>query len=380
MIAGVLLGGLAAVSLGLALWQWYEARRFPLHQPTQGAPFQPGLSILKPLKGADSETETCLRSWLAQDYRGPMQFLFGVATSDDPAVAVVDRLLKEFPRRDARLIVCPERMGVNAKVSKLAQLQSRASHEFVVVSDADVHLPGGFLASLAAEFAQPGVALVNPVYALATPRTVAMRWEALAVNADFWSSVLMSRRLRPMRFALGAVMALRRADLEAVGGFTALADYLADDYELGRRVTARGGAVEICPVVVECREAPQSWTAAWRHQLRWSRTIRACQPGAYAASIISNATLWPLLWLAVSPSPVTVVAGGACVLVRVLTALDNQHLLTRSWAHLPWCWLAPVKDLLQVALWLLAFTGSTLEWRGERYRVQRNGELVPLRR
>jgi ceramide glucosyltransferase len=379
MIGCSILGTLAVTSLGLTLWQWLEARRFPLHSSARDGGFQPGLSILKPLKGADEETERCLRSWLAQDYGGPLQFLFGIARADDPAAAVVERLRREFPGRNARLVLCPHRAGVSAKVSKLAQLAPLADQEFVVVSDADVCVPDGFLGELVAGFTRPGVVLVNPFYRAATPRNTAMRWEAVAVNADFWSSVLMARRLKPMRFALGAVMALRRADLEAVGGFAALANHLADDYELGRRLTARGGRVAICPTVVECREPPQSWAAVWRHQLRWARTIRVCQPAAYAASIISNATLWPLLWLAVCPGSLTAGAAGACLLARVATALANEHRLTRSWSHAPWLWLPLVKDLVQVALWVLAFTGHTVEWRGERYRVRRNGELVPLR-
>ncbi|MBK9140017.1 MAG: bacteriohopanetetrol glucosamine biosynthesis glycosyltransferase HpnI [Verrucomicrobia bacterium] len=381
MIGCGILGALATISFGLTLWQWIEARRFPLHRRPPPTPRPlPGLSVLKPLKGADEETEGCLRSWLAQDYDGSLQFLFGVTSPEDPAAAVIERLLHEFPKCNARLVVCPQRLGVNAKVSKLAQLEPLADQDFIVVSDADVRVPPDFLTHLMTEFARPGVALVNPFYAAATPHNAAMRWEAVAVNADFWSSVLMSRRLAPMRFALGAVMALRRADLESIGGFAALANHLADDYELGRRLTARGGEVALCPTVVECREAPQSWAAVWRHQLRWSRTIRVCQPAAYAASIISNATLWPLLWLAACPGFVPVSALGVCLVARLATAFDNQRRLTRSCSHWRWFWLPPVKDLLQVALWVLAFTGHTVEWRGERYRVRRNGELTLLPR
>lgn len=379
MVVCVILGVLAVVSLALTLWQCVEACGYPVHRRIASAGFTPPLTVLKPLKGADAETEACLRSWLAQDYAGPAQVLFGVATPDDPAVAVVERLRREFAGRDVELVVCADRLGWNAKVSKLAQLQSRARHDLWVVSDADVHVPRDFLVNLVAGFTSPDVGVVNPLYALASPRTLAMRWEALGVNADFWSNVLMARRLGPMRFALGAVIAARRADIEGLGGFAALANHLADDYEIGRRVSARGRSVAICPVVVECREAEQGWLAVWRHQLRWSRTIRVCQPFGYAASIVSNATLWPLLWLAVCPAWETATFAVVALTARVLTALVSQRRLTCSWAHLPWLWLVPIKDGLQVILWLLAFTGHTVEWRGERYQVQRNGELAPSR-
>jgi len=288
-------------------------------------------------------------------------------------------LREDFPRADLTLVPCPERLGVNAKVSKLRQLAERASHDVLVVSDADVWVPPDFLANVVAPLRDLAVGLVNPLYALTTPTTLAMRWEAVAVNADFWSGVLQSRRLAPMKFALGAAMAFRRPDLDAMGGFAALKDHLADDYELGRRIAGLGRSVELCPVVVECRESPRGWGAIWRHQVRWSRTIRVCQPGAYAASIVSNATVWPALWLVASPGAGSVGVALAAVGVRMITALDNQRRLTRSNAALAWVWLAPVKDVLAALLWLLAFLGNTVEWRGERYRVRSTGELVSLR-
>jgi ceramide glucosyltransferase len=200
----------------------------------------------------------------------------------------------------------------------------------------------------------------------------------MAVNADFWSSVLQARRLAPLDFALGAVMAVRRQALEGIGGFKALADYLADDFELGRRVARNGARIGLCPVVVDCCEPPQSWSAVWRHQLRWARTIRVCRPAPYALSILSNATLWPVLWLVAHPAGLARWAVALCLVVRLLTAADSQRRLTQSLAHLPWLWLAPVKDALQFVLWALAFLGNQVEWRGQRYRVDGSGKLLNL--
>jgi ceramide glucosyltransferase len=256
-------------------------------------------------------------------------------------------------------------------------LESLAAHDLVVVCDADVRAPRDFLASFVAPFRDPAVGLNSAFYRLATSATAAMRWEALAVNADFWSSVLQARRLGPMRFALGAALALRRSTLARAGSFAALMDFLADDYELGRRVAVLGGRVELSPVVVECREAPCGWSEIWRHQLRWARTIRYCQPLPYAFSLLSNPTLWPLLWLVVAPGFPAVVGAGACLTVRLAMAAHCQRRMTRSWSHLPWLWLAPVKDLLGVALWFFAFLGNQVEWRGERLTVRRGGRIVP---
>jgi hypothetical protein len=274
-----------------------------------------------------------------------------------------------------------------------------------------------------------------------------MRWEAIAINADFWSQVLQSRSLKPMDFALGAVMAIRRNPLAEIGGFEALADCLADDYQLGHRLVRRGYRIALCPIVVECWSAPLDWRAVWKHQLRWARTIRVCQPVPYFFSILSNATLWPLLLLAVKPPPLACAFALACCLVRILTALNLQQRLnhplplnlrspetgrrfplspsegeragerglllpegsgaqsasngrgvlspggraspvqpphqapqTPARAPLRYSWLIPLKDLLQAAIWLLAFLGNRVEWRGQQMRLRRDGTLERLKK
>lgn len=214
-----------------------------------------------------------------------------------------------------------------------------------------------------------------------------MRWEAVAINADFWSQVLQSRSLKPLDFALGAVMALRRKHLAEIGGFRALADCAADDYQLGQRIARLGRRIVLCPVVVECWSAPMNWRSVWRHQLRWARTIRVCEPGPYFLSILSNPTLWPLLWLvasvtasrekAIGIAVSTVIATGL-LLLRGVIALDLERRLTRHVFDLRRLGFASVKDLLQVVIWAAAFLGGSIEWRGDRYRLQRDGTMKKL--
>ncbi len=372
------LASLALLSLLLALWQWVAARRFPLHRRVEDRSFTPAVTLLKPLKGWDDQTAVCLQSWLKQDYPGEIQVLFGVASPQDAAVEPVRRLIKEHPGAQAELVVCGESLGVNGKVSTLIQLLRRAQNEIIVVSDADVLAPADYLLNAVAPLRAPETGLVNSFYRLANPGTVAMRCEAVAVNADFWSQVLQGRSMQPLDFALGAVMTTRRAQLAKIGGFDALADYLADDFQLGNRIARSGGRIEICPVVVDCFSPPTGWGGVWSHQLRWSRTIRVCKPLPYAFSILSNATLWPLLWLAARPGPGVALAVGFCLLVRMGLAQDLQRRLAPAEKSGAWFWLAPVKDLMQFALWLLAFFGNQIEWRGQRFRLQRDGRLVRI--
>jgi ceramide glucosyltransferase len=371
----VILGGLALLSAGLGLWQWTAAVRFPLHREAPVSKDLPGVTILKPLKGSDEHTRNCLRSWLAQDYPGPVQVLFGVASESDPVCEVVRTLLTEFPKMEASLVICPGDLGANAKVSTLIQLQRQAKHGVTVVSDADVCVGPTLLANVVQALSDSQTGLVSCFYRLANPVTPAMRWEAVAINADFWSQVLQSNTLKPMDFALGAVMGVRGAALEAMGGFETLADCLADDYQLGNRIVSAGYRLALCPVVVECWEAPQGWGAVWRHQLRWARTIRVCQPVPYFLSILNNATFWPVLWIALAPSATSLSVGAVLVLLRIVAAIRLQDRLSPERSHMRSFWLVPLKDVVGVAIWVGAFLGNTIHWRGQRMRLQRDGSL-----
>jgi ceramide glucosyltransferase len=376
MLLNAALGCLALLSLVLLLWQWLAAVRFPLHQKVNDESFFSAVTLLKPLKGCDTSTKNCLKSWFAQDCQGPVQILFGVASADDPVCAIVRQLCQEFPASDASLMVCGPLQGTNLKVAQLAQMEKLAKHEILVISDADVQAPPNLLSNLMAPLRQPEVGLVNSFYRLANPSTLAMHWEAVAINADFWSQVLQAQSLKPLDFALGAVMGTRRELLREIGGFEGMADCLADDYQLGNRFARRGHRIALSPIVVDCFSDPMNFRQVWKHQLRWARTIRVCQPLPYFLSILSNPTFWPWLWVAVRPGGSALILAAFCLLLRLVTALDLQRRLTRVPPRLALAWLAPVKDLLQTAIWALAFLGNTIEWRGEKMQLRRDGTLI----
>ncbi len=371
---------LALLSFALALWQWLAARRFPLHRRVTDLSFAPAITLLKPLKDCDATTAESLQSWFHQNYAGPIQMLFGVADAGDPVCKIVRELIEKNPGGDAQLVVCAESPGANAKVSTLMQLERLVKHPLILVSDADVRVPPDFLVNVVAPLRDGQTGLVNCFYRLANPATAAMRCEAVAINADFWSQVLQAASLKPPDFALGAVMLTRRKLLEEIGGFAALANCLADDYQLGRRIAQNGHRIAFCPVVVECWDAPMNWSGVWRHQLRWARTIRVCQPMPYFFSILANATLWPLLWLiaalVLSKTFYLPLLAVACLSIRIALAQNLQRRFMQSRQNLASPWLVPVKDLLQAAVWLGAFLGNTVELRGQRMKLRRDGTLV----
>lgn len=311
---------------------------------------------------------------MTQQYAAPVQILFGVASPDDPVCTIVSELMAEHANVDAQLIICDAIVGTNGKVSSLAQLEPAVTHDLIFISDADVFVPPEFLANVVPMFEDATIGLVNCFYRLANPTTLAMRWEAVAVNADFWSQVLQSRSIQKVEFALGAVMALSKPQLQKIGGYKALADYLADDYELGRRVAKSGKRIEFSTVVVDCFETQQSWAKVWAHQLRWARTIRICQPFPYFMSILNNASLWPVLWMIVDPTSIGCAVG--FLGFRMITATHLQSRLTQSNRHMGFFWLPPFADLLGFVIWALSFFGNTVIWRGQKLRVHGDGTVA----
>ncbi len=379
MLLNLIFGALAILSFALVLWQFLAARKFPLHQRMTGTGFSPAISILKPLKGCDATTAESLQSWFSQNYSGSIQILFGAVHPVDPVCTIVRELIQKNPKVDAQLIICSEILGANGKVSTLIQLEKAATHDLILSSDADVRVPPDFLVNLAVPLRDPEIALVNCFYRFANPVTLAMQWEAIAVNADFWSQVLQSQTLKPLDFALGAAILMRRKSLTEAGGFHAFANCLADDYQIGNHIAKKGGKIVLCPVAVECWEPPKNWRDIWKHQLRWARTIRVCQALPYFFSILANATLWPLLWLIVSLITTKTfcapLAAVCLLLVRVVLAQNLQHRINQSLQSPAPAWLVPIKDLLHVATWAAAFCGNEIEWRGEKMRLHPDGSL-----
>jgi ceramide glucosyltransferase len=270
-------------------------------------------------------------------------------------------------------------------------MEQQAKHELLIISDADVRVPADFLANFVEPLrtsqkrdeqskkpSERACGLVNCFYRLANPTTLAMQWEAICINTDFWSQVLQSRSLKPLDFALGAVMGTRRRLVKEIGGFEKMADYLADDYELGNRIACLGYKIELCTAVVDCVASPMGWQKVWNHQLRWSRNHSSMPAGAYFFSVVSNPTVWPLLWLLVHPDLLSAAVCIVCCALRIIGALDLQQRMTQSRKHFVYWWLAPIKDLLQITIWLLAFAGNRIEWRGQRFRLSRDGTMEKI--
>ena len=339
--------------------------------------FAPGVSILKSLKGTDEGMLEAFRSHCRQEYAGEWELLFGVSSLDDPAVEAVRALQAEFPEKAIRLLVCPERLGTNGKVSTLAQMQGAARFDFLLVNDSDITVGPRYLERVMAEFApqaagEPQVGLVTALYRGRAHGTLASQMEALGIATDFQAGVLLSRMIEGgLRYGLGSTLAVRRKALERIGGFVALKDHLADDYELGARVAQAGYRVALAGEPVETSVPGYGWRGFFDHQLRWLRTVRDARPAGYAGLVFTHGLMWAVL---------NVVASGASLLSVWLLALSFFLRLTLAMTVgagvlgdrqvLPGLWLLPLRDAVAMGLWVAGFAGNTIVWRGERFEVK----------
>jgi ceramide glucosyltransferase len=327
---------------------------------------------LKPIHGRDPNLYSALRSHALQDYP-EYEILFGVSDPDDPALADIDRLRREFPscRISARVIPTT---APNSKVGVLAELSRHARYSLLLVNDSDIVVEPDYLRTVTAPLANPKVGLVTCLY-----RAIAESWpsraEALGIATEFAPSVLVARLLGQGEFALGSTMVFRAEALWKFGGFETIAAYLADDYQLGSHIHELGYDIAFAPVVVETDLGAESWLQTWRHQLRWSRTIRISRPLGYFGYIITHATLWAIValtfghwWAAAMVFGIRMAAG-----VLIGRGILEDRNVTRLF------WMIPLRDLFGFVVWLGGLFGNQVQWRDHTLHLERGGKIREMK-
>ncbi len=331
--------------------------------------FRPPVSILKPVKGRDPSFYEAIRSHAAQQY-GEFEILFGVADPDDPAVADVARLMAEFPAIPIR-VVLTENDAANRKAGSLEILSREARYPVMLVNDGDILVEPDYLSRVLSLLEDVGVGMVTCLYR-GRGASLPARAEALGIATEFAPSVLVARLLSSTGFALGSTMAFRRRELEAIGGFAAIRDYLADDYQLGARIAALGKRVAMADTVVETHLGAGTWSEVWAHQVRWSRTIRISRTAGYFGYVVTQATVWCIV-AAVLGHPLIAAAGLG---VRLGAAAAAARVLKSRISLIA----VPFRDLFGAAVWCAGLVGNHVEWRGTRFRLYPDGRISAANR
>ncbi|MGB2643053.1 MAG: bacteriohopanetetrol glucosamine biosynthesis glycosyltransferase HpnI [Candidatus Acidiferrum sp.] len=352
-------------------------RFFRRERAQRGEEFTPPVSLLKPVRGVDFATYENYSSFCHQEYPD-YEILFAVNDAADEAVPLIHRLIKEFPSRTIRLIVGAENLGANRKVNKLERLSREAKHEILVLTDGDVRVGPNYLREVIAPFAEESTGAVTSLYRGIAQRNLGAELEAIGASSDFFPGVLMAEWTEGLHFALGASIVTTKRWLSKIGGFASIAGMLADDYELGLRISQAGGRVLLSPEPVWTVYPSQTVKSFWNHQVRWARTVRICRPLSYLGLIFTLGLPWAVFAAIVAPTKWV----AASYLVAYLLL---RHIM--AWTVGVWgvgddvlrrkIWLVPLRDAIYSFVWLAGFSSNRVTWGGQQF-IMREGRMSPV--
>jgi ceramide glucosyltransferase len=341
-----------------------------------GTPGFSPVTILKPLYRGEPGLQENLESFFAQDFNAPVQIVFGVHDEADPAIAVVRALQAKYPQFDTCIVADAALYGANAKVSNLINMLPAAKHDLLVLSDSDIKVPRNWLSQVTGALATPGVGVVTCLYkGEAGAKGVWPVLAAMGTSYDFLPNVVTGVSLGLAKPCMGSTIAFTRDVLRRIGGFAAFADYLADDYEMGRAVRRLGLNLAIPALGVSHSATETSYRELFRHELRWTRTIRRINPAGHVGSIITFA--FPLALMAavlLDFRPPSLAVMGIALGARLFLKYRIDGIFaTRAGPF----WLMPVRDLMSFVVFVASLSGETVHWRGARLSVEPSGMISP---
>jgi ceramide glucosyltransferase len=334
-----------------------------------------GVSVLKPVHDADPNLYEALRSFCVQDY--PVyEVIFGAHTADDPAIAVVNRLIAEFPDLDLRLVVDARLAGPNRKAANLANIARAARYDLFLLSDSDVRVDQNCVASMAAAFDDPRVGAVASIYKGWPVDNAASRFGALYLNDWFAPSVLVDVDLRGIDFVFGAMSAVRRDALNIIGGFEMLAQCLAEDFSMGRMIARRGWRVVLSPYACDTLVPEATFAEVFRHEVRWQRLERACRPTDQFMSVVT----WPLPLLMLLLLPEPSIVGLSLIAAHLSLRLALHYAIQRSFrlAAVAAPWFVPLRECACFAAWFVGLFGNRVKWGQETFSIGAYRKMIAL--
>ncbi|MBN3947550.1 MAG: bacteriohopanetetrol glucosamine biosynthesis glycosyltransferase HpnI [Nostoc sp. NMS7] len=338
--------------------------------------FSPPITILKPICGLDRDIYENLATFCRQEY-STYQIIFNVRSPQDPGINVVKRIIQDFPRLDIQLIVCNRIIGTNLKVSNLANALSFAKYEILVIADSDIRVGKDYLQRVVRPLHNKNVGVVTCLY-----RSVAQGWveklEAVGTACDFNAGAITSKQLEGMKFALGSTIVIRREVLKAIGGFEAIADYLADDFQLGYLTAQVGYKVMLSDYIVEHVLFANTLIDSIQHQVRWLRGIRVSRPWGYLGIVFTYGNITSLILTMTIKGSVLCWFGLAITwIVRLIMGWIVGVKYLQDSSAKKYFWLVILRDLMSFAIWCYCFFGTTIEWRGLQFKLTKDGKIIP---
>ena len=377
-ISALVAAALALCGMGFYVLCLWSVRTFLRDSRKPHPDFTPPVSILKPLRGVDPQMYESFRSHCFQDYP-KYEIIFGVNDADDPAAEAVRQLMQEFPLCTIQLVICPQVLGNNRKTSNLVQMLAHAQYDHIVINDSDIYVTPDYLRRVIAPFNRPEAGMVTCPYRGIATNTLGSKLESVGISTDFFAGVLAARQIEHgLHFALGSTLAMSRPALEAIGGLESLVDYLADDFELGSRISKAGFEVVLVDLVVETHLPAYSFREFFEHQMRWARSTRDSRRAGYIGILLTFGLPWAMIavplshgawwsWLVLAAAAILRAAVSIQVGVKVL----HDSSIVRRLA------LVPLRDLIAFWVWFASFAGHQVHWRGDIFILE-DGKIRPV--
>ncbi|KAJ7275207.1 glycosyltransferase family 21 protein [Mycena haematopus] len=370
----------------------------------------PGVSILRPLKGLDTNLYENLESTFTQEYPN-YELLLSVADERDQALPVARELMIKYPSVNCRIVIGEEVVGVNPKVNNLVRSYRQAAHDILWVIDSNVAVhPGTLARSVDALIGPPSpapgkrrIALVHHVpFAVVTEPRIGSRIEEAFLNTNHAKMYIAINTAAVDSCVMGKSNLYRRSDLERVNGslkpigplntsatqpgphgLQAFGRFLAEDnmiasalwHELGDRHDLS------CDVARNAVGNMSLLDYVWR-RVRWIRvrkhmvfaaTLLEPFTESVVLSIICAASLGYLFGVPYWTSICIHFAIWVYVDLDVYTSLAGHPLPSDIRWQFMTAWAA--RELMALPIFLFAIFGNEVSWRGRAYRVLRNGEV-----
>jgi ceramide glucosyltransferase len=337
--------------------------------------FKPPVSVLKPVRGLEKDLKAQLKSICFQDYPN-YQVIYSVQDSEDPALTIIKEIQDEMGSERVSVLISNVEVGANGKVNNLLGAIEKAEHEIIIISDSDTYLQPNYLENMVAPLSNPEVGCVCSLFKGIQADQWFEKMELLSINADFMPSVIFATVTGASNACLGSSIAISRSTLKEIGGLESLADYLVEDYEIGRRVWTSGKEMVIIPYVIDAVIDLENWQHWWNHQVYWDQNTYLARPGAFIATILIRAIPFACLFAFLRlGDALALLILAVTIVIRLVTALITLEKLDDR-EGIRSLYLLPLRDLFGLIFWLLAFTQRTVVWRGVKYKLTKNGKMV----
>jgi ceramide glucosyltransferase len=360
-----------------------RARRARVAAAAVPASSLPAVTVLKPVHGMEPRLEENLESFFQQDYP-EFEVVFGAREADNAALQVAEKVRARYPHVNSRIVLSGLPTWPNAKVFSLDRMIGESSNDYLVISDSDVEVAPDFLRNVIPPLLDPEVGLVTCPYRGIPSTDLWSTLEALGMSIEMPSGVMVADMMEGMRFAMGAVMATRRDALQRIGGIGATADYYSDDFVLGNEIWAAGYKVVLSHEIVGHVLVPRTFQQTFGDQLRWMKSTRYSRPKGHVGSGLTFAMPFGVLGLISAGALGSWTLGGLLLAAAFLNRVSQSIVV--GWGvigdlrALRYCWLYPMRDLMGFLIWIASFTSRTFLWRGEVYRFEDGGKIIPQHR